>query len=213
MKIYAGYTDALELEKYAGKDAWVLCEGPEGIVYVRVVAKSDRYPSFAYHYIVNTLDRELEVELLTTNRTVAMGYLTNAYTRDLREFSIVSPLRVLTTNQLYSDYDPDLTEFDKYIGKDVWILAQQYLGYDYYIKPISREGNLLKAKQIPPQYIDRDWVLLEEDYDRWMEYVSEPSRYVVTSVDSWEITKPIEALTTAEIIDSLNDGYTPEEEA
>ena len=212
MKIYAVYTDALELEKYAGKDAWVLCEGPEGVVYVRVVAKSDRYPRFEDHYIVNTLDREHEVDLLTANRTVAMGYLTSAYTRDLREFSIVSPLKVLTTNQLYSDYDPDLTKFDRYMGKGIWILAQQYLGYDYYIMPISREGNLLIAKQIPPNYIDREWVLLDEDYERWVEYISDPNEHVTTSVDSWEIRKPMEALTTEEVVDALDDWHEPEED-
>ena len=210
MKIYAGYTDYLELAEYVGQDAWIRCDGPRGPEYVRVVAKSNNL-GWDFQYTVNLLSPEKRVALDTiATFDVALGYLTATYTVKLSEFDIHEPKEILTTKQLYPDYDADLTKFDKYINKNVWVLAEEYGGYVYYIMPIRRENNILYSRNVVPEYLDGRWSIDFDDPQAWADYV-QSDKLSVTPVDSWKIITPTEIVTTSDILDAFDQYRTVDE--
>ncbi len=203
MKIYANQTSDIEtLISYAGKDVWILCIGPEGLMYVRVLGPSPRYFNSDTTYRVNLLNNAQLDKFFTAHRSSVMSYLTSTYNFDLSRLEIVWPMQKFSTKDLYSDYDIDITQFDKYIGKDIWILAHAYGGTDYYVKPLSRSGNSLSAKQIPAEYLTATWPIEPDDFYRWATYLNN-DEYYINGVDSWEIIQPVDLVTSADILAEL----------
>jgi hypothetical protein len=185
-------------------------------MYVRVLGHSPSYFNSDTTYRVNLLTNTLLDKFFTAHRSAVMYYLTSTYNFDLSRFEIVRPMQKFSTKDLYSDYDIDITQFDKYMGKDIWILARAYGSMDYYVKPLSRNGNSLSAKEIPARYLAPPWPIEPDDFYRWATYLNN-DEYFINGVDSWEILQPVDLVTSADILAELDynkgaEGYPDEDQ-
>jgi len=217
MKIYA-YTyisnDAKTLSEYSGKDVWIKCVDLKyhNDTYIRIGACLGYFgDDYSNMYNINELSVD-ELQELTTNPPVPeeiMYQLTTSYTRNLNNFEIVQPMETCTTKDLYPDYIDNSSQLDRYIGKDLWVLASQPGAYTYYIKPISRDGLSLTLSELPVERIDNTW-----GHDGTsIEQILESMKKVHTDfADSWVLNDPLEVMTTDELLDILEENYANEED-
>lgn len=209
MKLYANTQPEHELLNYLGQDAWVRCLYQNVPVYVRVQAKSPRYSENHPYCLVCILRHEDELLLLTATHDTAMAILSDYGTMCILELKVIHPLKVKPTSYFYTEYAPNLGQFDRYMGKDIWVLAKRYSGYEYYVLPISRSGNQLICNWILSDYLTGDyWELSEYEVARIHDEIDTGAEKY-SSVDSWEICQPLDVLTSEEILEMI-DFHNPE---
>lgn len=208
MKLYASIQSEHELLNYLGQDAWVKCKYKHSsYVYVRVLAKVAGFNSYYPRYIVCGLDRDDISHLITDSQDQAMARLTMYSAADIREFEVIHPLDVKPTSYFYTEYSPDVEQFDKFLGKDIWVLARRYGSYEFYVLPIARSGNQLICNFIQYGYIAGDYSMDLYDYKKLHNDIEINSGKSV-SVDAWELISPLDVLTTEEVLDAI-DFHNP----
>lgn len=216
MKIYT-YTyitdDAETLATYSGKNVWIKCMDLKysDSVYLRVGTKLGSYgDDYSNMCNVNILyvDDLIKLSQGELSGDEFAHLLAASYTRSLNNFAIDNPMEVLTTAELYPGYTDTSTQFDRFIGKDLWVLAHQPGFYTYYIKPISRDGFLFKYCSVPVERITGDWYS-DTPFDTLLDRME---KVHTEYVDSWVIDTPLDVMTTAEIIDIQRENCEKEDE-
>lgn len=216
MKIYA-YTyitdDAETLATYSGKNVWIKCIDLkyDTELYIRIGTALGSYgDDYSNMYNINELpiDTALEISQGKLSSDQIGYFFASSYTRSLNNFAIANPMEVLTTTELYPGYTDTSTQFDRFIGKDLWVLAHQPGFYTYYIKPISRDDSLFKYNSVPVERIIGGWYN-DTPFDTLLDRME---KVHTEYIDSWVIDTPLEVMTTAEIIDIQRENCEKEDE-
>lgn len=210
MKIYASYTAENILREYAGQDIWIKCLDNKfnETVYVRVL-----FPvtSSIYHVNIITED-DLPAITKSEDHEAAMNEITGSYTRGLSSFEILDPLVTLTTKEIYPKYDPDYTQFDKFVGRDIWVKVTQYPGYLYYIKILRKNDAFITCSHVPAERVDTDtpmWYVSQETIDYVLDNLDNEH---TDNIDNYVLSEPLEVLTTEELIEMIKLHLDPAEE-
>lgn len=194
MRIFAPYSDGVELAKYAGKDIWIRC-------------LDTNYGNTGYLRVLNSLGgNTYSVNWATDDYLDKTSFLLSSYTRNLNSFDIIEPLTTATTKELCPSYQFDPNQFDRFVGKDVWIKVISSQGYEWYIQIIDYNYPLLTLKYVASERIDGTWAALDEpdELERILNRLDEVDTW---NADSLELVTPIDILTTEELVGILTDNY------
>ena len=167
MKIYAASRE-YPLDRFIGKDLWVLCEQywgghffRPGIVYVRVIAKGHD------GYKVNVVPKFTVDDFKGCGLKVLLNTLAGSHYVRFDDIKIRMPIEVITTSEMLPEelgvddpYAEDIAYFSKYVGKDAWVRAKHWgCGGDifagvYYIHILSLEGTVMTYNQVGGDWVD-----------------------------------------------------------
>ncbi len=140
------------------------------------------------------------------------------YERDLSEYIVSQPVSTVAS----AEFLPDTAEigklFTKVAGKDVWVVAYNYYSeYKEYVHVVSMSGTLVRYSAIPvyilqnteteANYLMDSTSGMEEllDYIDMLYNPTSPDGYA--STDNFHLYKPIEVLSTEELLDGFNEKY------
>lgn len=207
MKIYSNTTDNTKFDQFIGKDLWVKCSmgfnnsGP-GLpcYYVKFLKRH-----YTYLYVLMTLPPRTP-QLFNELKGVS-ELSQEARTYSVYDFNLIEPLDILTTEQLFDtsavDFK-DLRLFERYVGRDFWILAKQRLitSWMYYIHINSIENGVMSYDRADAETLNNSEIC--EDYYGPPSEDSNLCEYNrVSLVSAWEIVQPIDGMTTDEIEESI----------
>ena len=214
MKIYAASTWN-ELKKFTGTEYWVLCDfyimGSANVLnqfYVRVLSMDNnllKYNVIGKRRAETILEHPSEYSYYVIN-----SWLGETHRKDCDAFGsevkISRPLKTIKTEQFYSAYTylANSKLFDSMCGKDIWVRATNTSesGNKYYIRILSKSGNVIKYNRINAAPLDSPY-----SNARFEAHGQYGINCVWTShIDKWMVTEPREVLTSEEILDFMHDA-------
>lgn len=203
MRIYCNTEDVnndiTKFDQFIGKDLWVKCStGFNNTCYYVKFLK--RY--HAYIYVLMTLPPSTPL----FNELGWDKLHQEASTYSVYSFNLVEPLDILTTEQLFdmvAAESEDLHLFERYAGRDFWILAKRLSDdWMYYIHINSIEDGIMSYDRADAETLNNPEIC--EDYfgppseDRGLRDYNK-----VSLVSAWEIVHPMDGMTTDEVDDSI----------
>ena len=95
----------------------------------------------------------------------------------------------------------DTYDLNKYIGKDVWVLAKVPEGRSY-IKILSVISDVVTYREVYDEYVDGDWGIEPDDPELWLYSPYDVYKHH-EPVDKIHIITPISIFTTDELYEIL----------
>ena len=211
MKIYAGYNDGILLEKYAGKDIWVKCiDQYSNLGYLRVLSAESGRPYDMIYRVNWVTDDDLELMKRRKFTNADVAEFTATYTMNLNNFDVPDPVVTYTTKELCPAYEFDIHQFDRFVGKDLWVRVSGREGYEDYIKIVDYNFPLISCQSVPVERIEGKWYFRDEsELNNAFNRMNEVNTW---NADNFIISEPLEVLTEEEIKDIITDFYYNEGE-
>ena len=209
MKIYASQNDLGLFETYAGKGVWIFCldKRTQEDVWLQVLSITSGCPGLSQVSIISVDELDSVLSKGDDGYDEAIYCLSGIWTRDLSNFTIKDPIEIKSTRELYPNYPTDSDKFDRYIGKDIWVLAYSYTyGCPYYLKVLSRRDDFITANMIEQPAVEPEEIFHPSGRSLFRMLSKLEAKHLIIAGD-WTIATPIETLSTDEIIDILSDVY------
>jgi len=225
MKIYAT-TSSSDLSSFLGKDIWVKCwcvppgcvdseddpfvpeqDGELGYARFIEVRTGGSFPDYQYELVVYNWIPENDMRHLAELDDRDVRFLLTVRKKQFpRGFTIVTPLDVIPTSELPVITSEGIDKFDQFIGKELWIKVSAYGGFPKYIRPLARDEYYLRYNKVDSGYVDYNYAIEPDGIDYFLKVQHE------SHVDTLTILKPLEILTTDEILDILENNPIDNEE-
>ena len=219
MKIYAT-TSSSDLNSFLGKDIWVKCwcvppgcvdseddpfvpeqDGELGYARFIEIRKGGSLPDYQYDLVDFNWIPEDDIRHLAELDDRDVRFLLTVRKKQFpRGFTIVTPLDAIPTSELPVITSEGIDKFDQFIGKELWIKVSAYGSFPKYIRPIARDEYYLRYNKVDSGYIDHNYATEPDDIDYFLKVQQE------SHVDTLTILKPLEILTTDEILDILENN-------